>query len=135
MLIRKLTETLSVADQITAADISAIQEAGFQAIVCNRPDEEGEPHVDADTVARLAADAGLDFAYLPVNGGNITDADVEAHAQLLEELPTPILTYCRSGARCAKLWALSESGKTDPRQLIQTVDQAGLSVMDIAHRL
>lgn len=135
MLIRKLTEMVSVADQITASDISAIQEAGFQAIVCNRPDEEGEPHVDSDTVARLAKDAGLAFAYLPVDGGRITDADVEAQTQLLKTLPTPILTYCRSGARCAKLWALSESGTTDPRQLIQTVDQAGLSVMDIAHRL
>ena len=135
MLILKLTDEISVADQITATDIDAIQSAGFRSIVCNRPDQEGEPHVTSDAVASLAAGAGLTFAYLPVDGGHITDADVDAHGQLLAELPKPILTYCRSGARCAKLWALSESGKTDPSQLVETVDQAGLSVMDIAHRL
>ena len=135
MLIRKLTENLSVADQITADDIATIAAAGFKAVVCNRPDEEGEPHIQSDEVAERAVDSGLAFAYLPVNGANITDEDVAAHSQILAELPTPILTYCRSGARCAKLWALSESGQTDPATLIRTVDAAGLSVMDIAHRL
>ena len=49
---------------------------------------------------------------------------------LLSEVPTPVLTYCRSGARCAKLWALSEAGKQNVNTLVETVDKAGLSIVD-----
>ncbi|MGB0226223.1 MAG: TIGR01244 family sulfur transferase [Litorivicinaceae bacterium] len=135
MIIRQLTTELSVADQLTVDDLEAVKEAGFNAVICNRPDEEGEPHADADSMAQKANALGIEFRYLPVNGANITDTDVAQHAALLSEVPGPVLTYCRSGARCAKLWALSEAGKQDVNTLIETVDKAGLTVVDIAHRL
>ena len=135
MIIRQLTTELSVADQLTVDDLEAVKEAGFNAVICNRPDEEGEPHADADSMAQKANALGLEFRYLPVNGANITDTDVAQHAALLSEVPGPVLTYCRSGARCAKLWALSEAGKQDVNTLIETVDKTGLTVVDIAHRL
>ena len=45
MKIKKISEQLSVADQITKKDISAIAKEGFQSIICNRPDGEvpGQP--------------------------------------------------------------------------------------------
>lgn len=135
MIIRQLTAELAVADQLEVHDLDAVQEAGFASVVCNRPDEEGEPHATADDMAKRAAELGVEFRYLPVNGANITDSDVDSHAELLAELPKPILTYCRSGARCAKLWALSESGKQDVNTIVETVDKTGLTVVDIAHRL
>ena len=135
MIIRQLTTELSVADQLTVDDLEAVKEAGFNAVICNRPDEEGEPHADADSMAQKANALGIEFRYLPVNGANITDTDVAQHAALLSEVPGPVLTYCRSGARCVKLWALSEAGKQDVNTLIETVDKAGLTVVDIAHRL
>ena len=135
MIIRQLTETLSVADQLELADLESVKDAGFASVICNRPDEEGEPHADSDAMAQHAKTLGLEFRYLPVNGANITDTDVSEHARLLAEVPEPVLTYCRSGARCAKLWALSEVGKQDVNTLVETVDKTGLSVVDIAHRL
>ena len=135
MIIRQLTTELSVGDQLIIDDLEAVKEAGFNAVICNRPDEEGEPHANADSMAQKANALGLEFHYLPVNGANITDTDVAQYAALLSEVPGPVLTYCRSGARCAKLWALSEAGKQDVNTLIETVDKAGLSVVDIAHRL
>lgn len=135
MIIRQLTAQLAVADQLETHDLDAVHEAGFASVVCNRPDEEGEPHATADEMAKRAMELGMEFRYLPVNGANITDTDVDEHAALLTELPKPILTYCRSGARCAKLWALSESGKQDVNTIVETVDKTGLTVVDIAHRL
>lgn len=135
MIIRQLNAELALADQLEVHDLDAIKEAGFASVVCNRPDEEGEPHATSDSMAKRAAELDLEFRYLPVNGANITETDVDAHAALLAELPTPILTYCRSGTRCAKLWALSERGKQDVNTLVETVDKTGLSVVDIAHRL
>ena len=135
MIIRELTTHLSVADQLTLDDLETVKEAGFRSVICNRPDEEGEPHAQADAMARKANALGLEFRYLPVNGASISDSDVEQHVMLLSEVPTPVLTYCRSGARCAKLWALSEAGKQNVNTLVETVDKAGLSILDIAHRL
>ena len=135
MIIRELTPDLAVADQLTLDDLDTLKDAGYKAIVCNRPDEEGEPHAEAEAMAKQANALGLEFRYLPVNGGNITDRDVEQHAAVLAELPTPVLTYCRSGTRCAKLWALAEADKQDVATLVETVDRAGLSIVDIAHRL
>ena len=71
MIIRQLTPGLSVADQLTMDDLKAVKEAGFKAVICNRPDEEGEPHADADSMAQKADTLGLEFRYLPVNGANI----------------------------------------------------------------
>ena len=135
MIIRELTPDLAVADQLTLDDLDTLKDAGYQAIVCNRPDEEGEPHAEAEAMAKKANALGLEFRYLPVNGGNITDRDVEQHAAVLAELPSPVLTYCRSGTRCAKLWALAEADKQNAATLVETVDKAGLSIVDIAHRL
>lgn len=135
MIIRPINDQLAVADQLEVHDLSTVKAEGFASVVCNRPDEEGEPHATADDMAAKAAELGLEFRYLPVNGAMITDEDVAGQAALLAELPKPILTYCRSGARCAKLWALSESGKQDVNTLVEAVDKTGLSIVDIAHRL
>ena len=135
MIVRKLTPDLSVSDQLTIDDLEDVKEAGFKSVICNRPDEEGEPHAEANAMAKKSTELGLEFRYLPVNGANITDAEVQQHAALLHETPKPALTYCKSGTRCAKLWALSERGKKSINTLVETVDNAGLSILDIAHRL
>ena len=135
MIIRKLTPDLAVADQLTLDDLDSVKIAGYKAVVCNRPDEEGEPHAEAESMAKKASVLGLEFRYLPVNGGNITDRDVEQHAAVLAEVPAPALTYCRSGTRCAKLWALAEAGKRDVNTLVEIVAKAGLNIGDITHRL
>ena len=135
MNIRKLSQNVSVSDQLTTSDLQAIADAGFKSVICNRPDEEGEPHTRAAAIAKQAVELGLEFRYLPVNGANISDADVRQHAAILNETPVPVLTYCKSGTRCAKLWALSKTGELDARTLEATVESAGLSIADIVHRL
>lgn len=135
MIIRPLNDRIAFADQLEISDLDAVKAQGFASIVCNRPDEEGEPHATSDAMAQRAAELQLEFRYLPVNGANITDADADAQAELLDALPAPILTYCRSGARCAKLWALTERGRQDVNTLVEAVDKTGLTIVDIAHRL
>ena len=135
MIIRQLTEQIAVADQLELHDFDAVKAAGFQSVICNRPDDEGELHAESRDVEKLAASLGMEFRYLPVNAAQITDDDVKQHAQFLSELPMPILTYCRSGTRCARLWALSEAGKQEANDLMEAVEKAGLSIADMAPRL
>ncbi|WP_036484446.1 TIGR01244 family sulfur transferase [Nitratireductor basaltis] len=105
MQARFLDEDFAVAPQIAAAHVEAIAEAGFKSIVCNRPDSE-DGAVPHDEVQAAAEAAGLEFRFLPVVPGEITEDDARNMAALLNELPKPVLAYCRSGGRCTNLYAM-----------------------------
>lgn len=103
---RQISDNYSVAGQITPEDIAAVKAAGFRSVICNRPDNEqpGQPPVDG--VKQAAEAAGLEFRYIPVVSGQITEQNVADQAAALEELEGPVFAYCRSGARCTNLYAL-----------------------------
>ena len=105
MEIRPITEDYAVAPQIEADDIAAIKQAGFKSVISNRPDAEAGtvPH---DEVAAAARAAGLEFRYIPVVSGAMTQANVDEQARALREVPKPVLAYCRSGTRCTNLYML-----------------------------
>ncbi|PXW23702.1 bifunctional protein tyrosine phosphatase family protein/NAD(P)/FAD-dependent oxidoreductase [Paraburkholderia caballeronis] len=106
-------ERFSSADQITPDDLPALAQAGYRSIVCNRPDHEGgAAQPTSDALRAAAAKLGLQFAYLPVKPGQITAADAEAFAQLLVDLPAPVLAFCRSGTRATSLYQLARSPAT-----------------------
>ncbi|MET3619455.1 aminotransferase class V-fold PLP-dependent enzyme [Burkholderia ambifaria] len=90
--------------QITAADLKAIRNAGFRAVICNRPDGEGADQPAFDEIAAAARELGLDARYLPVERDRIGDAEVDAFGALVDALPKPVLAYCRSGSRSGMLW-------------------------------
>jgi uncharacterized protein (TIGR01244 family) len=94
--------------QISKEDIPEIAAAGYKSIIDNRPDFEGgmeQPlHTDIEQAVKAA---GLTFSYLPVISGQITPAQVQQMADLLESLPKPILAFCRSGARSTNLYHLA----------------------------
>lgn len=109
MLIKAMSPNLSVAGQITAADLKEIAAAGFRSLICNRPDLEGGPEQPSFANIATAAQAiGLQVRYVPVVSGQINDSDIRDFLSASAELPKPILAYCRSGARSANLWALGE---------------------------
>ncbi|WP_322996323.1 TIGR01244 family sulfur transferase [Castellaniella sp.] len=107
--IQTLSPDFSVAPQLQADDMQALADAGFKSVILNRPDGEGGPDqpLSAD-VLQAAQAAGLQARYQPVNGAAITMADVAQFAQLLAELPSPVLAFCRSGARCTKLYQAAQ---------------------------
>ncbi len=108
MSIQSITPTFAVAPQIAPEDLPAIAAAGFKSVICNRPDDEGPDQPRFATVAEAAAQAGLQARHLPVVSGQMTEAQVQAMAQLLQELPGPVLAYCRSGARSTQLWQMAQ---------------------------
>lgn len=104
MTIKMLTPDFAVSPQITADEISAIAVEGFKSIICNRPDEEEEGQPQFEEVATAAKAAGIDIRYLPFTSGAMSEQDEEEFADLMAELPRPILAYCRSGARSSNLF-------------------------------
>jgi len=105
MEIRQLTEDYSVAPQIGAEHVPLIKAAGFKSIISNRPDSE-DGAVPHDAIEAAAREAGLEFRFIPVVSGQMTQQNVDDQAAALDELPKPVLAYCRSGTRCTNLYAL-----------------------------
>jgi uncharacterized protein (TIGR01244 family) len=85
-------------------------EVGFKSVINNRPDFEhgpGQPsNADIEAAARAA---GLEYRFLPVDGGYQSPQEIAAFAKLLEELPRPILAFCRSGARSTRLYMAAQA--------------------------
>ena len=103
--LRAVAPDVCVAPQLTPAAIAEAARAGFRSVVNNRPDFEHGP--DQPTSAQIEAAAraaGLEYRFLPVAGGFQTPEQIAAFALLLEELPRPILAFCRSGNRSANLY-------------------------------
>ncbi|WP_111496333.1 TIGR01244 family sulfur transferase [Marinobacter bohaiensis] len=125
MELHKLDDTLTVAPQISVADVAEAARAGFRTLVSNRPDGEGADQPATDAIAEAAREQGLEWIYLPVQSGNVTDEDVERFAPLLEQADKPILAFCRTGTRCSTLWALSRARRDNIDQLLNTARSAG----------
>ncbi len=113
MQIHPLNTQLSVGPQIELADIAALATRGFRSIINNRPDNEAPGQPRNAELAAAAQKAGLGWRYIPVSSGQFTEAQVQSFAEALNELPGPVLAYCRSGTRCCALWALQAKGPAD----------------------
>lgn len=135
MIIRKLTPALAVTDQISAADVDAIADAGYRTIVCNRPDGEAADQPAYLDIERAAVARGLQVFCLPVVSGQVQDSQALQMAQVLKALPEPVLAYCRTGTRSVVLWALAEAGKRDTDEILQIAARAGYDLTAMRSRL
>ena len=135
MELHKITADLSVASQLDAAALPHLAEQGFRSIVCNRPDAEAPGQPDFGSVEKAAAALGIKAVYQPVPSNAVSDADGAAFGKLLDELPKPILAYCRSGTRCTVLWALSEAPKRPYKDIVLQAMRAGYDLTGLTPRL
>jgi sulfide:quinone oxidoreductase len=135
MDIKPLAAGLSVSAQITPADMQAIKDAGFRAIICNRPDGEGADQPTFDEIAAAAKKAGLEARYLPIVSGKVSDADADAFDTAMSELPGPILAYCRSGTRSATLWSLAQATKRSLADILAATKAAGYDMGGVVRRI
>ena len=114
----RLTETVSVAGQITPADLASAAADGFVAVVNNRPDGEEAGQPLGETMRAAAQAAGLRYTEIPVDHSGFAMPQVEAMAAVLEG-GGPVLAWCRSGTRSANLWALAEARRGgDPDTIV-----------------
>ena len=103
--LQQLSADVSVAPQLDPAAMAWAAQAGFKSVINNRPDHEGGPEQPTSASIEAAAkSAGLSYAFLPVSPSIQSQEDIARFAALLEQMPKPILAFCRSGTRSGKLY-------------------------------
>lgn len=106
--LNQIAADVCVAPQLDAAAMAELARLGFRSVVNNRPDfEHGPGQPTSAEIEAAAVAAGLTYRHLPVAGGYQSPEEIAAFAQLMAELPRPVLCFCRSGARSTKLFMAS----------------------------
>ncbi len=103
--LRQIADTVCVAPQLTPDAMAELARLGFKSVVNNRPDfEHGPDQPTSAAIEAAALAAGLQYRFLPVDGGWQSPEQIAEFAALLAELPAPLLAFCRSGARSTRLY-------------------------------
>ncbi|SHL49932.1 TIGR01244 family protein [Roseovarius marisflavi] len=135
MDLRKITDDFSVSPQIECEDVAAIAAAGFRSILCNRPDGEEFGQCAYDAVAEVAQAAGLAVRSVPIVSGMLSEADLAAFRAALDELPKPILAYCRSGTRCTMLWSMTSFDDLGADEIVKATSAAGYDMSGLMRQM
>lgn len=135
MTIKALSPNVSVSPQIGLDDVAAAADHGFRSIISNRPDGEEAGLPDWAEFEAAARAAGLESRHIPVTALAISESDVAAFEQALEQLPKPILAFCRTGNRSTILWALANDGALTADERIRTAARAGYDLEPFRARM
>ena len=95
----RVSDRLSIGDQITLSDISKSLVSGFASVINNRPDGEEPSQLTAHEASLEAEFVGLAYSYQPETLNVISKDDVRKFQQHVAELEGPVLAHCRSGTR------------------------------------
>ena len=98
-----------ISGQIRPEDVTALAEAGFVALINNRPDGEAPDQPGSAEIEAAAQAAGLDYLHAPMHGAEIALDDVERIHSLTARATGKVLGFCRSGARSLLGWALASA--------------------------
>lgn len=103
--LRQIADKICVAPQLGPEAMAELAGLGFKSVVNNRPDFEHGPDQPTNAALEAAAlAAGLVYRHLPVAGNWQSPEQIAAMAELLKQLPQPLLMFCRTGTRSTKLY-------------------------------
>jgi len=118
MDLRPITDSYTVAPQLEPSDMAALAAAGVTTVICNRPDGENPPPLQAAAMQAAAEAAGLAFVFNPVVGGQLTMDNVEEQRDAIDAAEGPVVAYCASGNRSTIVWALGMAGEMPTDEII-----------------
>lgn len=135
MEIKTIREGFAVAPQFTPEDMPALAEAGYVAVICNRPDGE-EPGQPSSAEMRAAAEAaGIAYHLIPVSGGAFPPAAIAAFGAVRRGTQGPVLAHCRTGTRSITLETLANPLGLSAEDRLAEAQAAGYDLSALAERL
>lgn len=133
-----LIDGIAVTDQINVDGVRAIGARGYRTVIDLRPDGEEPGQPSSAAIGEAARSQRMTFHYIPTPQGDIPDAVVETLASAIAASDKPVMLYCRSGKRAARVWALAEASRVDgaaPVVIAAAVRAAGQPVDDLLPRI
>lgn len=104
MRVTDLADDYTVTGQISAVDVADIKAAGFDTVMCNRPDNEGAGQPNAAQIQRVVEKAGMKFFYVPVGHRGVSGETMDDFKAVVNGDNGKVFAYCRSGNRCTVMW-------------------------------
>ena len=135
MDIRPLAEGYAVSPQIAPEDAAELAARGFRVVICNRPDSENPPDLQADAVRAAVEAAGMRFVLNDFAGPGMTPDHIAAQGAALEAAEGPVLAYCASGTRSTVVWALSQAGRLPAAQMIDAAARQGYQIAGLQPKI
>ena len=132
---RELEADLRTAGQLSVEEIKALAAEGVKALIFNRPDQEGEDQPETAQLKQTAEELGMRWYHQPVISGQVTDEQGVEFGKIYAEAPKPVVAFCRTGARCGCLWALSKKDQVAGENLVSTMQAAGFDMPDFFKRI
>jgi uncharacterized protein (TIGR01244 family) len=120
-----VNDRLTVSAQPDPSAFGDLARQGYAAIINVRPngEEAGQPGDAAESAA--ARSAGLGYAFVPVTGSTVTEADIRAFQHAMADAKGPVFAHCKSGTRALMLYVLGEV--LDGRMKREDVETLGSS--------
>lgn len=96
--IKKISNTISVAGQVTPDDLQQAATDGFKSVINLRsPQEDGF----LDSAPQQAESVGLEYTNIPLKPNEINEELASKILEKIEYMPKPILIHCASATRAS----------------------------------
>ena len=125
MDLKQITDGYAVSPQLEPADMAQLAQDGVTTVICNRPDGENPPPLQAAAMQQAAEAAGLAFVFNPVVGGMLTGDNVDEQADAIAGSDGPVVAYCASGNRSTIVWALGVAGEVPVDEILSRATANG----------
>ena len=96
--------SITLYKQIHPCQCRGIADIGFKSLVNLRFDNESADQPTSQELATSAQTVGLSYRNLPIDGETMAGDSVRAFAQLIDELPKPVMVFCATGGRAKRLY-------------------------------
>lgn len=99
----KVDADFTMSPQIQPEDVAQVQAAGFKSIICTRPEQEEPGQPAFSEIALEAERLGMPIVQIPVSGAP-TQEQMAHFNETMDDFPSPVFGYCRSGNRARNLY-------------------------------
>ncbi len=135
MAVKHVSKTFAVASQIAPEETQHLSDQGFSTLICNRPDLEDPDQPSAELMRDAAQEAGIEFHFIPVSGGECPGDAVSAFRKVREEAAGKVLAYCRTGTRSITLDALANPEHLSVDERVARAREAGYDLSGLRDRM
>ena len=113
-LFKKLDDDFWVSGNLGRDDFKRAKEEGFKTLIDLLPEKEDYKKVQDDEAAKICAELGVEYRYLPLYGFQVKNQYVvDMFEDMTKDLPRPWLVYCKAGDRSTSMWAMLHATDMD----------------------